>query len=177
MYDKIFGKYPQVKVINYILINPKREYTKKEIAYGAKISRVTLDSFIDNLEDLKILIKDKTTYKVNLESRLVKTLINTQITLAEIMMNDYLEQTKEQKGRELTDEELDNFMDSIDYEVDIDDELERIEENKNIIIEPPIPGQVTNINKAVFTPETENKVSINSYFNNNDKTRRMINYG
>ncbi|MDY2744677.1 MAG: hypothetical protein SOV21_03390, partial [Methanosphaera sp.] len=118
MYDKIFGKYPQVKVINYILINPKREYTKKEIAYGAKISRVTLDSFIDNLEDLKILIKDKTTYKVNLESRLVKTLINTQITLAEIMMNDYLEQTKEQKGRELTDEELDNFMDSIDYEVD-----------------------------------------------------------
>ena len=58
MYEKIFGNYPQVKVINYLLINPKRDYTKKQIAVGAKISRVTLDSFINNLISLNILKKE-----------------------------------------------------------------------------------------------------------------------
>ena len=32
MYERIFGKYPQVKVLNYVLINPERSYSKKEIA-------------------------------------------------------------------------------------------------------------------------------------------------
>ena len=56
MYERIFGKYPQVKVLNYVLINPEKSYSKKEIAVGANISRVTLDSFINDLEELNILL-------------------------------------------------------------------------------------------------------------------------
>ena len=90
MYEKIFGKYPQVKVVNYVLTNPEKPYTKKEIAYGAQISRVTLNSFIDVLEDLEILVKDGLNYKVNLNSEIVITLIKTQITLAELIMKHEL---------------------------------------------------------------------------------------
>ena len=66
MYELIFGKYPQVKVINYVLTNPERSYSKKEIAIGANISRVTLDSFISQLVDLNILNKEGLTYTVNI---------------------------------------------------------------------------------------------------------------
>ena len=75
MYERIFGKYPQVKVLNYVLINPEKSYSKKEIAVGANISRVTLDSFINDLEELNILSKDGLTYYVNINSKVVKALI------------------------------------------------------------------------------------------------------
>ena len=101
MYERIFGKYPQVKVLNYVLINPEKSYSKKEIAVGANISRVTLDSFINDLEELNILSKDGLTYYVNINSKVVKALIKTQITLAEF-----------------------------DFEVDIDNELEKIEKGE-----------------------------------------------
>jgi len=74
MYERIFGKYPQVKVLNYVLVNPKRSYSKKEIAVGANISRVTLDSFITDLEDMGILLKDGLSYYVISIQKLSKPL-------------------------------------------------------------------------------------------------------
>jgi hypothetical protein len=127
MYERIFGKYPQVKVLNYVLINPERSYSKKEIAVGANISRVTLDSFISNLEDMDILQKDGLTYYVNINSKVVKALIKTQITLAELVMEDEINNSESVIGEALTDEELDKFLDSFDIEIDIDNELEKIE--------------------------------------------------
>lgn len=130
MYERIFGKYPQVKVLNYVLINPERAYSKKEIAVGANISRVTLDSFISDLEDLDILLKDGLTYYVNLNSKVVKALIKTQVTLAELVMADEIEKSGEIIVEALTDEELDKFLDSFDMEIDIDNELEKIEKGE-----------------------------------------------
>ncbi|MBE6486810.1 MAG: hypothetical protein E7Z85_08235 [Methanosphaera stadtmanae] len=127
MYERIFGKYPQVKVLNYVLINPGRPYSKKEIAVGANISRVTLDSFISDLEDMDILQKDGLTYYVNINSKVVKALIKTQITLAELVMEDEINNSENVIGEALTDEELDKFLDSFDIEIDIDNELEKIE--------------------------------------------------
>lgn len=109
MYERIFGKYPQVKVLNYVLINPEKSYSKKEIAVGANISRVTLDSFINDLEELNILLKDGLTYYVNINSKVVKALIKTQITLAELIMEDETRDPETFIGEALTDEELDKF--------------------------------------------------------------------
>ena len=86
MYERIFGKYPQVKVLNYVLINPEKSYSKKEIAVGANISRVTLDSFINDLEELNILLKDGLTYYVNINSKVVKALIKAVIPVSSIFL-------------------------------------------------------------------------------------------
>ncbi len=134
MYEKIFGNYPQVKVINYILINPKREYTKKQIAVGAKISRVTLDSFITDLIKLDILEKEKSKYRLNLNSKIVKILVDAQVNIAELIMKDQLKKSEIIYGEALNDDEFEEFMNSLDYEVDIDEEIDKLENNEHITI-------------------------------------------
>ena len=49
MLNEIFGDYPQIKVIDYLLMNPFAELSKLQIAVGSEISRITLNKFIDNL--------------------------------------------------------------------------------------------------------------------------------
>ncbi|OED29816.1 hypothetical protein [Methanosphaera sp. WGK6] len=175
MYEQIFGKYPQVKVINYILINPEKTYSKKEIAVGAGISRVTLDSFIKNLEELNIIKKEGLKYKINTESKLVKTLIKTQINLAEILMQEYIENNKN-TDKEITDQELDDFLDNFNYEVNIDQELKKIEnkdkytllDNSKIIL-PKHP-------QTIASTDIQRDFVIKGFVNN-DKNGKMINYG
>lgn len=172
LYERIFGKYPQVKVINYVLTNPKREYTKKEMAVGAEISRVTLDSFIKELEEIKILIKNGLKYKVNLQSNIVKILIKTQIDIADLIMAEELEKSEEVIGKELTHEEFDKYLDSIDYEVDINKELEKIENNEKISVTTPDDYQI--IEKNISDLNTE---IIMTQYISQDYNKGMINYG
>lgn len=134
MYEKIFGNYPQVKVINYILINPKRYYTKKQIAVGAKISRVTLDSFITDLIKLDILEKENSKYKLNLNSKIVKILIDAQVNIAELIMTNQIEKSEIVYGEALNDDEFEEFMNSIEYDVNLEDELDKLENNEHITI-------------------------------------------
>ena len=49
MLDEILGDYPQIKVIDYLLMNPFAELSKLQIAVGAEVSRITLNKFIDDL--------------------------------------------------------------------------------------------------------------------------------
>ena len=49
MLNEIFGDYPQIKVLDYLLMNPFAELSKLQIAVGSEISRITLNKFIDNL--------------------------------------------------------------------------------------------------------------------------------
>lgn len=174
MYEKIFGKYPQVKVVSYVLTNPEKPYTKKEIAYGAQISRVTLNSFIKTLEELEILVKDGTNYKVNLNSKIVKTLIKTQITLAELVMEHDMEHKKDILGDVLSDEEFERFMNNFEYEVDIDGELEKLEENEEILVKTKEYEDLKNT--KINTSTLPNNFVINSVYPQ-DKNRKMINYG
>ena len=177
MYEQIFGNYPKIKVINYILINPEREYTKKEIAVGANISRVTLDSFVNDLEELNILIKNKSKYKLNLKSKVVKTLIDTQVKIAELVMLENLEQSDIIMAKEVSDDEFEEFMDALDYEVDLDEELEKIEHNEHITITKKeyelLKSQQDLINAS---QNTGTNFIINAYYPEK-QNKRMINYG
>lgn len=165
MYEKIFGKYPQVKVINYVLVNPERKYSKKQIALGAGISRVTLDSFIDNLQEMDILIKNKTAYKVNLDSKIVQTLIKTQMLLANISIEEGLENYDETMDA-LNDEEFELFMDSIDYEIDINKEIEKLERSEISI--------ANNDNAFIISSQEDStSMTISEYFSDSNNRRNI----
>lgn len=176
MYELIFGKYPQVKVINYVLTNPERSYSKKEIAIGANISRVTLDSFISQLVDLNILNKEGLTYTVNISSKIVKTLIKTQITIAELVMQDEIEKSGEIIGEALTDEEFDKFLKTFDFEVDMDKELEKIEYNEEISITKQYPEFTKNDTKIVSSNNLNTEKILTQYINR-DYDKGSMNYG
>lgn len=59
MLNEILGDYPQIKVIDYLLMNPFAELSKLQIAVGSEISRITLNNFIDNLETKELIIKNQ----------------------------------------------------------------------------------------------------------------------
>lgn len=175
MYERIFGKYPQVKVLNYVLVNPERSYSKKEIAVGANISRVTLDSFINDLEDMDILLKEGLTYYVNMNSKVVKTLIKTQITLAELIMKDEIENSDIEVGEALTDEEIEKFLDSFDLEVDLDNELEKIEQGE-VSVTKNDKFYVENNTNIISTGNLNTDVILTQYIDKGFNKGR-INYG
>ncbi len=176
MYERIFGEYPQVKVINYLLINPERTYTKKEIAVGANISRVTLNSFFDTLEDLEIIYKQGSSYVLNLNSDVVKVLIKAQIDLADAVIKQDVEKSQAVKGELLSDDKLADFFESFNYEININDELEKIENNKELL-KHGITLQKEPITKNITTSSNVNtNVSINGFVNK-ETNKRMINYG
>ncbi|MBR0471351.1 MAG: hypothetical protein IJI98_01465 [Methanosphaera sp.] len=176
MYERIFGKYPQVKVINYVLTNPERTYSKKEMAVGANISRVTLDSFIKDIVELGILNKEGLSYTVNLKSKIVKTLVKTQIMLADIIMNDELEKSEEIIGEALTDDEFEKFMDSFDYEMDIDSEIEKIERGEISVTKEDYVDMV-NKGTKIFSSNTFDSNIILTQYINQDYDKGSINYG
>ena len=176
MYERIFGKYPQVKVLNYVLVNPKRSYSKKEIAVGANISRVTLDSFITDLEDMGILLKDGLSYYVNLDSKVVKALIKTQITLAEIVMDEEIKNPENLLGEALTDDELDKFLDSFSYEMDMDTELEKIERGELSMTQQENSNAV-NDNTTIISSEDLNTDIILTQYIDKGFNKGRINYG
>ena len=128
MYEEIFGKCPRVKLINYILINPDLEYTKKQLALGAGIARSTLDSIINDIIKEGYLIKNNNKYKLNIKSEYVKILYETQIRLADIGAKQL--STEHTPKKRLSDEELNKIFDET-YDFDIDEELEKIEQNEN----------------------------------------------
>lgn len=175
MYEQIFGKYPQVKVINYVLVNPERSYSKKEIAIGANISRVTLDSFINELEKLNILNKDGLTYTVNTNSNVVKILIKTQIALAESVMSEEIDKSEDIFGEALTDEEFEKFLDSFDYEVDMDAELNKIEHGEEISITKH--NEISSNDSIIVSSKKLNTDIILTQYINQDYDKGSMNYG
>lgn len=176
MYERIFGKYPQVKVINYVLTNPERTYSKKEMAVGAHISRVTLDSFIKELVELGILEKDGLSYNVNTNSKVVKTLIKTQIMIADIIMNDELEKSEEIIGEALTDDEFEKFMDSFEYEMDIDSEIEKIENGEISVTKKEYDDMLNKGNKIFSSNNFDSDIILTQYINQG-YDKGSINYG
>lgn len=176
MFEKIFGKYPQVKVINYVLTNPEREYTKSQMAVGANISRVTLDSFINELENLDILFKNGSTYQVNTDSKVVRTLIKTQITLAELVMNHELKYNTKIIGDSLSDEEFDKFMDSFDYEINLEDELDKIENSDEFFITKQDYDNLISTSRKIFSADGNTDITMTQYINE-DYNKGRINYG
>lgn len=128
MFEQIFGDSPRVKVINFILIDPSLKYNKKQLALGSGIARSTLDTFLDDLITEGFLKKDKNKYILNENSPYVRILLKTQIQLADVAISklskDFIEEER------LSDEEIDEIFDE-NYDFDIDEELEKLEFQKN----------------------------------------------
>jgi len=143
---------------------------------GANISRVTLDSFITDLEDMGILLKDGLSYYVNLDSKVVKALIKTQITLAEIVMDEEIKNPENLLGEALTDDELDKFLDSFSYEMDMDTELEKIERGELSMTQQE-NSNVFNDNTTIISSEDLNTDIILTQYIDKGFNKGRINYG
>lgn len=137
MLDEILGDYPQIKVIDYLLMNPFAELSKLQIAVGAEVSRITLNKFIDDLTVKQLVIKNTNSkYHLNLQSPIV---IKLNMLLDEVNKMGIAEAMKyaDEPYDELSDEELDEIFDENIPDVDLI-QLEKeiqIKENYDIYIE------------------------------------------
>ena len=137
MLDEILGDYPQIKVIDYLLMNPFAELSKLQIAVGAEVSRITLNKFIDDLTVKQLVIKNTNSkYHLNLQSPIV---IKLNMLLDEVNKMGIAEAMKyaDEPYDELSDEELDEIFDENSPDVDLN-QLEKeiqIKENYDIYIE------------------------------------------
>lgn len=124
MLVEVFGDYPQIRVMEYLLANPFNKHTKQQIAVGSEISRITLNKFIDDILDNNILIKDQSSrFSLNLKSPIVQILNKTLDGLNKIEMEKQIENLDEPYDI-LSDEELDIIFDENAPDVNLDD-LER----------------------------------------------------
>lgn len=137
MLDEILGDYPQIKVIDYLLMNPFAELSKLQIAVGAEVSRITLNKFIDDLTVKQLVIKNNNSkYHLNLHSPIV---VKLNMLLDEVNKIGIAEAMKyvDEPYDELSDEELDEIFDENSPDVDLN-QLEKeiqIKENYDIYIE------------------------------------------
>lgn len=137
MLDEILGDYPQIKVIDYLLMNPFAELSKLQIAVGAEVSRITLNKFIDDLTVKQLVIKNTNSkYHLNLQSPIV---VKLNMLLDEVNKIGIAEAMKyaDEPYEELSDEELDEIFDENSPDVDLI-QLEKeiqIKENYDIYIE------------------------------------------
>ncbi|MBQ6630205.1 MAG: hypothetical protein IJH65_15495 [Methanobrevibacter sp.] len=137
MLDEILGDYPQIKVIDYLLMNPFAELSKLQIAVGAEISRITLNKFIDELIGKQLIIKNSNSkYHLNLQSPIVVKLNMLLDELNKMAIAEAMNNTDESYD-ELSDEELDKLFDENSSDVDLI-QLENeilMKENYNVYIE------------------------------------------
>ena len=137
MLDEILGDYPQIKVIDYLLMNPFAELSKLQIAVGAEVSRITLNKFIDDLTVKQLVIKNTNSkYHLNLQSPIV---IKLNMLLDEVNKMGIAEAMKyaDEPYDELSDEEWDEIFDENSPDVDLiqlETEIQ-IKENYDIYIE------------------------------------------
>ena len=119
MFKEIFGNCPQVKVIDYLISTPFLEHTKQEIAVGSEISRPTLNNFIDELVDIKIINYENSKFKLNPKSNIVKGLMAINEEFVDL---HYQEQLKlpEEISDELTPEEEELYLSDDAPDVDLD---------------------------------------------------------
>lgn len=101
MIAEIFGENClRARVFDLLLSHPNTEYTKKDIAECADISRTTLNSFIDKLVEYEIIkptrkIGNGQLYKINLDSSITKALNSFQNQLADIEIEKEMKTYKE----------------------------------------------------------------------------------
>lgn len=119
MLDEIFGDYPQIKVIDYLLMNPFAELSKLQIAVGAEISRITLNKFIDDLTDKQLVIKNTNSkYHLNLKSPIVVKLNRLLDELNKLAIEEAMNHVNESYDM-VSDDEFDEIFDENSPDVDL----------------------------------------------------------
>lgn len=119
MLDEILGDYPQIKVIDYLLMNPFAELSKLQIAVGAEISRITLNKFIDDLTDKQVVIKNNNSkYHLNLQSPIVVNLNMLLDELNKLAFEEAMNHADESYDI-ISDGEFDEIFDENSPDVDL----------------------------------------------------------
>lgn len=119
MLDEILGDYPQIKVIDYLLMNPFAELSKLQIAVGAEISRITLNKFIDDLTDKQVIIKNNNSkYHLNLQSPIVVNLNMLLDELNKLALEEAMNHADESYDI-ISDGEFDEIFDENSLDVDL----------------------------------------------------------
>ncbi|HLC65797.1 MAG TPA: hypothetical protein VJI46_06780 [Candidatus Nanoarchaeia archaeon] len=95
----VFGDSPIVKVIDFFLDNREFDYSLTDIAKNADIGWSTLHQFWGNIVKLGIVVKTRRIgraelYKLNLNSQLVKKLIDLDMNISKKMMDEEIEKRK-----------------------------------------------------------------------------------
>jgi len=139
MLQEIFGATPQVKVVDYLLAHPFHSYTKQQIAVSSGISRSTLNKFISDLLDLRLIIRtEKGKYALNYKSEIVKKLDGIQHVLS---MEEFEKQSKinNEPIFKYTDEEINKMFktdvpdisfDEIEREIELEEIMNKKNKNK-----------------------------------------------
>ena len=119
MLDEILGDYPQIKVIDYLLMNPFAELSKLQIAVGAEISRITLNKFIVDLTDKQLIIKNfNLKYHLNLQSPIVINLNRLLDDLNRQAIEEAMNHSDESYDV-LSDDEFDEIFDENSPDIDL----------------------------------------------------------
>ena len=89
---EIFGNSPKVKVLDTLIENPNLDYSKKELAEAAGISKSTLYKLWDELEEEGIVVETRkignaTLFKLNEDSKIVRELVRFEKRLLQSKEN------------------------------------------------------------------------------------------
>lgn len=125
MLSEVFGKCPQVKSIDFLLAHPFYDYTKKEIAQGSEISRMTLNNFIDTFLEFDILVKEEGKYSLNKNSNIIQIMNQLQEELSNMEAEKQIATFSEDPIK-LSDDELDQFLDVNEDEIEFDEDNELV---------------------------------------------------
>ena len=95
----VFGDSPIVKVIDFFLDNREFDYSLTDIAKNADIGWSTLHQFWNNIVTLGIVTKTRKIgraelHKLNLNSPLVKKLIDLDMDISKKLMNEEINKQK-----------------------------------------------------------------------------------
>jgi hypothetical protein len=134
MLNKVFGNCPQVKTMDFLLSTYGGTFNKMQLAKGSKISRPTLDNFIDDLMKYNLIIKTKDSYELNEESEIVRLFGKANMLLADMEMKiqkkDFIP-----KNDKCTDDEFDEWVDeSFDNALSDEDYQKNIEMEEEILV-------------------------------------------
>jgi nucleoid-associated protein YejK len=94
------GDHPLLKIIDFLLENRLFDYSKKQIAQGSEIGKVTLFKHWDKLEDVGIVkvtrkFGNTKLYKLNEENPVVKRIIDLELALSDFASRKIFEQEVE----------------------------------------------------------------------------------
>lgn len=95
----VFGESPVAKAIDFLIDNQEFDYSLTDIEKGAEIGWTTLHQFWSKLVKFGIVKKTRKIgrtelYKINLESPVVKKLIEIDIIISKSMIEKQMEKLK-----------------------------------------------------------------------------------
>ena len=99
---KTFGNTPELRIVDFLLDNPRFDFSRKEIREAISSTKRTLSDKIPKLENLGIIkesrkIGKSTLYKINLENETVKCIRMIERNISLKIVEDELKKDEKEK--------------------------------------------------------------------------------